>query len=142
MYELITKPDDTNVLEYINQIENDSKREEALVLLGIFAEVTGELPMLWAGKMIGFGSYHYKYQTGHQGTVFKTGFAIQKAKITLYITLKEPLLAEYLGKLGKSKHGKSCVYVNKLLDIDLDVLKEMIKLSYDFVSSWYPELNK
>lgn len=141
MYELKTKPDDTNVLEFIHQIENDSKREDALILLDIFSEVTGEQPVLWAGKMIGFGTYHYKYKTGHEGTVFKTGFAIQKTKLTLYITLEEPVLEECLGKLGKCKNGKSCVYVNKLADIDLDVLKKMIKLSYDFVGSWHPELN-
>lgn len=129
MYELKTKVNDNSIIEFIEKIEHPKKREDAYRLLEIFSETTGLEAKMWGDSMIGFGSYHYKYASGHEGDTFLAGFSPRKAKLTLYLDLWEPQSDELLQELGKHTKGKGCVYLNKLSDIDTEVLKKLIAIS-------------
>ncbi|MFP7300183.1 DUF1801 domain-containing protein [Neobacillus niacini] len=138
MYELKTKETDNSVIEFIEQIENPKKREDAYKLLDIFTETTGFEAKMWGPSIIGFGSYHYKYASGHEGDAALVGFSPRKAKISLYFAPGEPKREEVLKQLGKHTSGKACVYVNKLADIDVEVLKALINESVSFLQKMYP----
>lgn len=139
MYELKTKETDNSVIDFIESVDHPKKKEDAYRLLDLFAETTGYEAKMWGPSIIGFGSYHYKYATGHEGDAPLVGFSPRKAKISLYLAQGEPEREKALERLGKHKTGKACVYVNKLDDIDLDVLKEMIRQSVDYLKELYPE---
>jgi hypothetical protein len=139
MYEAKTKINDNSVIEFIDKVENPKKREDAYRLLDIFSEATGLEAKMWGDSMIGFGSYHYKYASGHEGVAFLTGFSPRKAKISLYLDLWDPQSEVLLNEFGKHTRGKACVYVNKLSDIDTDVLKKIISLSLKLARERYPE---
>ncbi|MFS0574644.1 DUF1801 domain-containing protein [Sporosarcina sp. 179-K 3D1 HS] len=139
MYELKTKETDSSVIEFIEQVEHPKKREDAYRLLDIFAETTGYEPKLWGPSIIGFGSYHYVYKTGHEGDAPLVGFSPRKAKISLYFAPGDPDREALLAKFGKHTTGKACVYINKVDDINVDVLKKLITQSVDFLQKLYPE---
>lgn len=139
MYELKTKVNDNSIIEFIEKVENPKKREDAYRLLEIFSEATGLEAKMWGDSMIGFGSYHYKYTSGHEGDTFLVGFSPRKAKISLYLKLWDPQCEILLDELGKHTKGKSCIYVNKLSDIDIGVLKKLITLSVKLAREKYPE---
>ncbi|CAM4034359.1 DUF1801 domain-containing protein [Mesobacillus thioparans] len=138
MYELKTKENDNSVIEFIECVDSPKKREDAYRLLDIFTETTGYPAKMWGPSIIGFGSYHYKYESGHEGDAPLVGFSPRKAKISLYFatgdTEREALLKEF----GKHTSGKACVYINKLMDIDIDVLKALINQSVAFLKERYP----
>ncbi|PRX72803.1 uncharacterized protein DUF1801 [Cohnella sp. SGD-V74] len=138
-YELKTKETDSSVIEFIDNVDHPKKREDAYKLLDIFSEVTGYPAKMWGPSIIGFGSYHYKYASGHEGDAPLAGFSPRKAKLSLYFAPEEPEREAQLQRLGKHTTGKSCVYVNKLDDIDIEVLKEMIKQSMEFTKRMYPD---
>ena len=98
-------------------------------------EITGEEPVMWGTSIIGFGSYQYKYASGREGEWFLTGFSPRKQNITLYIMSGFDQYDQLLAKLGKYKTGKSCLYINKINDIDTDVLKELVKQSVEHMVS-------
>lgn len=129
MYQLKTKPTEINPFHVINAIPNEKKQADAKILLELFQNATGKPPVVWGEKFIGYGTYRYKYPTGHSGEIYATGFSVTKSRITLHLYLEEPLLQNYLQKLGKATSGKSCVYINKLADIDTAVLEELIHLA-------------
>jgi hypothetical protein len=129
VYELKTKVNDSSINEFIETLENPRKREDAYKLLEIFSEATGLEAKMWGDSMIGFGSYHYKYASGHEGDTFLVGFSPRKAKISIYLNLWDPQCEILLDELGKHTKGKLCIYVNKLSDMDIGVLKKLIKLS-------------
>ena len=128
-YELKTKLNDAKVEDFIKSVENDQRREDAFQLLDIFAEVTGEQPKMWGTSIVGYGSYHYKYASGQEGDWMETGFSPRKASLSLYIMNYLENYPDELAKLGKHKTGKGFLYVNKLSDIDIEVLKNLIKQS-------------
>ncbi|WNF23358.1 DUF1801 domain-containing protein [Mesobacillus jeotgali] len=138
MYELKTKENDNNVIEFIENVDSPKKREDAYRLLDIFTETTGYPAKMWGPSIIGFGSYHYKYDSGHEGDAPLVGFSPRKAKISLYFatgdTERETLLEEF----GKHTTGKACVYINKVADIDVEVLKALINQSVTFLKERYP----
>ncbi|WP_371018425.1 DUF1801 domain-containing protein [Pseudalkalibacillus sp. JSM 102089] len=138
MYELKTKETDYSVIEFIESVDHPKKREDGYRLLDLFTETTGYEAKMWGPSIIGFGSYHYKYATGHEGDAPLVGFSPRKAKISLYLAQGEPEREEALERLGKHTTGKACVYVNKLADIDLGVLKELIDQSVDYMQKLYP----
>ncbi|MDO6654324.1 DUF1801 domain-containing protein [Anaerobacillus sp. 1_MG-2023] len=138
MYELKTKETDNSVIEFIESVDHPKKREDGYRLLDLFTETTGYEAKMWGPSIIGFGSYHYKYATGHEGDAPLVGFSPRKAKISLYLAQGEPEREEALERLGKHTTGKACVYVNKLADIDLGVLKELIDQSVDYMQKLYP----
>ncbi|EDL66265.1 hypothetical protein BSG1_02895 [Bacillus sp. SG-1] len=139
MYELKTKENDSNVIEFIEAVENPRKREDAYILLDIFTETTGFEAKMWGPSIIGFGSYHYKYKTGHEGDAPLVGFSPRKAKISLYFATGDPDRERLLERFGKHTSGKACVYINKVADIDVEVLKELIRQSVDFLKETYQE---
>ncbi|ALC91760.1 hypothetical protein AM500_19720 [Bacillus sp. FJAT-18017] len=139
MYELKTKETDSSVIEFIEAVDNMKKREDAYKLLDIFTETTGHEAKMWGPSIIGFGMYHYKYATGHEGDAPLVGFSPRKAKISLYFAPGETKRDELLGKFGKHTSGKACVYINKVADINTDVLKELITESVKFLKETYPE---
>jgi hypothetical protein len=139
-YEQKTKQLKSDVLDYIDTIENEKKRDSSRELVKIMSEVTKMEPKLYTGNMIGFGSYHYKYESGHEGDSFIVGFAPRKANITLYVmgALLEESGQELIARLGKCKTSKGCIYINKIEDIDTKVLKEIVKLSVKHTKAKYP----
>ena len=138
MYELKTKETDASVIEFIESVDHPKKREDAYRLLDIFTEVTGYDAKMWGPSIIGFGQYHYKYQTGHEGDAPLAGYSPRKAKISLYFAPgdeREQLLQQF----GKHTTGKACVYINKLADVDEDILKALIQQTIAFLRKTYPE---
>lgn len=133
MAELKTKPNDRNVNELINSIENTEKIQDCHVLIEIMKEITKSEPKIWGDSIVGFGDYHYKYKSGREGDWFFTGFSPRKQNISVYIMTYLEHFDELLGKLGKFKKGKSCLYIKKLRDVDIEVLKELIRLSVELL---------
>ena len=138
MYELKTKETDSSVIEFIEKVESLKKREDAYQLLDIFTETTGFQAKMWGTSIIGFGSYHYKYESGHEGDAPLVGFSPRKAKISLYFATGDTKREELLKAFGKHTTGKACVYINKVADIDIDVLKALINQSIKFLKETYP----
>ncbi|WP_342504683.1 DUF1801 domain-containing protein [Sporosarcina sp. FSL K6-2383] len=138
MYEQKTKETDNDVIEFIEQVDSPKKREDAYRLLKLFNEVTGFEAKMWGPSIIGFGSYHYIYQTGHEGDAPLVGFSPRKAKISLYFAPGDTEREALLAKFGKHTTGKACVYINKVDDIDPEVLKELITQSVAFLQKQYP----
>jgi len=140
MYECKTKPTDAKVTEFLQTIEPEWKREDAFRLLDIYTETTGMQPTMWGETMIGFGQYHYVYKTKHSGDAMITGFSPRKAKLTLYLYIEQEN-DDLLKALGKTTNGVSCVYVSKLDHINVDVLKQMILRTVEFVEKTYGKEN-
>lgn len=118
---------------FIHSVDHPTRRGDALVLLDLFAEVTGYQPTMWGPSIIGYGRYHYRYATGREGDFLATGFSPRKANLSIYIMPGYQDYSEILARLGKHKTGASCLYVNKLADIDLDVLREVIRAGLNYL---------
>lgn len=139
MAENKTKETEDSVIEFINSIENEQKRKDSFELIRIFQEVSGFEPKMWGPSIIGFGNYHYKYDSGHEGDAPLTGFSPRKAAISLYFSCDiEGQQADLLSQLGKYKNGKSCVYINKLSDVKEEIIKALAKESIHFIREKYP----
>lgn len=137
MYELKTKETDNSVIEFIEGIESVRKKEDAYKLLDIYTEHTGFQAKMWGPTIIGFGSYHYIYKTGHSGNAPLVSFSPRKAKISLYFAPDEPNRDSLLENFGKHTKGKGCVYVSKLEDINIEILKELIQSSITILQERY-----
>lgn len=133
-----TAETNVSVADFIHTVDNRVKRDDALQLVEIFKSVSGFEPKMWGPSIIGFGSYHYKYDSGHEGDAPLAGFSPRKDALTLYFATEFEKRDELLSRLGKHKATKSCVYVKKLADIDKNVLVEMIANSIAHVSTLYP----
>lgn len=132
MAELKTKPTNQDPKEFLNTIEPEQKRIDSFKLLELFEEVTGEKPTMWGDSMIGFGKYHYKSERSSQeGDWPLTGFSPRKANLTLYLMSGFKDLKKLLEKLGKHKTSKACLYINKLSDVNQDILTKLILNSYN-----------
>ena len=129
MAELKTKPNDKSVIDFLNNVENDIKREDSFTILELMKEVTGFEPIMWGDSIVGFGTYHYKYASGREADWFLTGFSPRVQSLTIYIMDGFTEYDALLGKLGKHSTGKSCLYVKRLENINLDVLREMVEKS-------------
>ncbi|MHA6267326.1 DUF1801 domain-containing protein [Aliiroseovarius sp. CAU 1755] len=126
-----------DVARFIETVDPLSKREDARVLDQIFRDVTGFHPAMWGPTIIGYGRYHYRYDSGREGDFLATGFSPRKARHSIYIMPGYADFGDILARLGKHKMGKSCLYVNKLADIDLDVLAELIRAGLrDLEQKW------
>ena len=114
--------------DFIAAVEPDKKKVDAEALLAFFNRVTGLKPKMWGPSIIGYGRYHYKYESGREGEFILTGFTPRKQNLTLYVTpgYRFGEMQEKLSRLGKHKLGKSCLYINKLADVDMDVLEEIV----------------
>ncbi|WP_313892041.1 DUF1801 domain-containing protein [Psychrobacillus sp.] len=137
-YEQKTKETDHDVVEFIEKIESMKKKEDAYKLLEIFEQTSGFEAKMWGPSIIGFGSYHYKYATGHEGDAPLVGFSPRKAKTSLYFATGDTEREAILERFGKHTSGKGCVYINKVDDIDIAVLQELIIQSITFLQNLYP----
>lgn len=130
MSENKTRPADRNVIDFLNNVDHKTRREDSFALLEIMEEITGEEAVMWGSSIIGFGSHHYKYESGREGDMPLIGFSPRKQSMTLYIMPGFDDYEDMLAKLGKHRIGKACLYVNKLADVDDNVLRSLIKRAY------------
>lgn len=138
MAEPVTTKTDKSVAAFIAAIDHPTRHADALTLDKIFREITGWQPRMCGPTIIGYGSYHYKYDSGHEGDCQATGFSPRKANQVLYIMPGYQDYGHMLDRLGKHKLGKACLYINKLADVDLDVLAEIIKTGVTDLGKKYP----
>jgi hypothetical protein len=126
MAENKTKVTDASVKAYFSSIEDDARRKDCEALADLMAKATKQEPKMWGSSIVGFGSYHYKYESGREGDSCLTGFSSRKGDITIYILASFPGREELLSKLGKHKTGKGCLYIRKLSDVDPEVLEQLV----------------
>ncbi|WP_405100486.1 DUF1801 domain-containing protein [Oceanobacillus sp. FSL H7-0719] len=137
MYEPKMKETDRDVIEFIEAVEHPKRREDAYRFLDIFTLITGKQAKMWGPSIIGFGSYHYKYDSGHEGDAPVVGFSPRKARHSLYFMLDSTERDKLLTNFGKHKASKGCVYVNKIEDINLEVLEELIRETVEHIDELY-----
>jgi len=137
MAKLKTRQNDASVADFLNNIEDEKKRQDSYRIVEIIKDVTKEQPKMWGNSIIGFGQYHYKYKSGREGDWMKTGFSPRKQNLTVYAMCDVKKFAELLNRLGKHKTGKGCLYIKKLADVDQDVLRELISETYNYMSQKY-----
>ena len=133
-----TAPTTQSVTDFIAAVESETKRDDSRRLIKLFKELTGFEPHMWGPTIVGFGSYHYKYASGHEGDAPIAGFSPRKDALAIYLDTGYDNKEALLKQLGKHKMGVSCLYVKKLEDIKIDVLKEMITNSIAHVKKMYP----
>mgnify|MGYP001017678955 FL=1 len=126
MAELKTKPNDGDVEAFLAAVPDAQKRSDSLVLLDLFRTVTEDPGKVGGAAIVGFGDYHYAYASGREGDWFVTGFSPRKQNLTLYCMGSFEQHSELLARMGKHKLGKGCLYINRLKDVDLDVLRELL----------------
>jgi hypothetical protein len=131
MSENKTQFTDANVMEFIDAVPNERKRRDSYAILEMMREITGEEPRMYGPTIVGFGRYHYKYESGREGDSPLVAFSPRKANLTLYVLGDYEGIDEMLGRLGKFKTGKTCLYINKLDDVDQATLREMIRSSVE-----------
>jgi hypothetical protein len=129
MTALKTKQNDLSVEAFLKGIEDETMREDCLTVLNLMKQESGEKPRMWGTSIVGFGRYHYRYESGHEGDCCLIGFSPRKQALTLYIMPGLERYGDLLDKLGKHKTGKSCLYIKKIADIDLPTLKKLIQQS-------------
>ncbi|MCM4153000.1 DUF1801 domain-containing protein [Arenibacter sp. N53] len=130
MSENKTVPNNKSVNSYLNSIGSEEKREDAHTLLELFKKITKEAAVMWGDSIIGFGNYHYKYDSGREGDMPMTGFSPRKLNFSIYIMSGFSKQQQLLEQLGPHKIGKSCLYIKRLKEIDMDILSQLIKSSY------------
>ena len=120
-----------SVEDFIAGVENKRRREDGIALLEMMREITGLEPEMWGPSIVGFGDLHYKYESGREGDMFLTGFSPRKRSLSLYVTSEFDMYEALLARLGKHRRGASCLYINKLADVDADVLRELVRRAYE-----------
>ncbi len=138
MAELKTKPTDVSVASFLNGIEDTQRRAECKSLAKMMKKVTGAAPKMWGPSIVGFGKFHYKYASGHEGDICIAGFAPRKAALTVYIMPGFQPFKPLMQKLGKYKTGKGCLYIKRLTDVDTGVLEELVAESVRYMKEKYP----
>lgn len=137
MAELKTKPTTMSVEKFLNSVEDEKKRSDSFKILEMMKQVTKEKPKMWGPSIVGFGKYHYKYESGHEGDMCITGFSPRKQNLTIYIVPGFTKYDDLLSKLGKVKTSVSCLYIKKLEDVDEKVLKKLIERSVKDMKKMY-----
>ncbi|UCC77125.1 MAG: DUF1801 domain-containing protein [Anaerolineales bacterium] len=138
MAELKTQRTDASVEDFLNSVDSEGKRADSFALLEWMQQITGEKPAMWGPSIVGFGSYRYQYASGREGTWMLVGFSPRKRYLTVYIMDGFDGYESLLQKLGKYRTGKSCLYINKLDDVDLPTLRELISQSVAHVREANP----
>jgi hypothetical protein len=139
MAEQKTKPTAQSIEDFLEKVSDENVRDDCHALIKLMKKVTGAPPILWGPSIIGFGKYHYKYESGHEGDSCLTGFSPRKPNITLYIMPGFTQYETLLKKLGKHKAGKGCLYIKRLEDIDVSVLESLVEKSVTLIKKKYPE---
>jgi len=125
-----TRPTDVDPADFVAAVEHPTRRADGQALLALMRDVTGEAPAMWGPSIVGFGTYHYRYDSGREGDFLRIGFSPRKASLSLYGLQDAPEAAPLLERLGKHRSGAGCLYVNKLADVDMAVLRELIELGW------------
>ncbi|MBI3824314.1 MAG: DUF1801 domain-containing protein [Planctomycetes bacterium] len=133
MAELKTKKTNVSVEGFLKKVAIPQEREDAFTILAMMKDITGLEPKMWGPSIVGFGEYHYKYASGHEGDCARIGFSPRKGQMSLYFMPGVCKFDDYLKRLGKHKTGKACLYIKKLADVDLAVLREMIEVGYAMI---------
>jgi len=137
MAKLKTIPNDQSVDDFLQSVDNEKKRQDCYTVLEMMKEITGAEPQMWGPSIIGFGSYHYKYESGREGDWFLTGFSPRKQSLTLYIMPGFGRFEDLMNELGKYKTGKACLYIKKLEDVDQQILRELVEKSVEYLKEKY-----
>ena len=132
-----TLPTPADALAHLAAIEDPARRADCQALSGLMERVTGAAPVMWGPSIFGFGSYHYRYASGHEGDAPMAGFASRKGDISIYLSCDTEARAALLAKLGRHKMGKGCLYVRRLADIDLAVLEALVRESIATTEALY-----
>lgn len=132
-----TTENDLDVMEFIEQVKEESQKQDAKVIVELMKEATGLEPKMWGTSIIGFGSYHYKYESGREGDALKLGFSPRSKNISLYMARGYDKFPELSEKLGKYTSGKSCFYIKKISDVDKFILQEMFSESFAHMTKKY-----
>jgi hypothetical protein len=133
--ELKTRKNAASIHKFLENVEHPTRRQNSFEILEMMREITGDQGSMWGDSIVGFGDFSYTNTTNKEFKWFKTGFSPRKQSLTLYIMDGFDSYDEILSRLGKYKTGKSCLYINKLADVDLDVLRELIDASVKFMES-------
>ena len=131
MAENKTRKTGASVEDFLASVENKRRREDGSTILEMMKQITGMEPEMWGPTIIGFGDYHYTYPSGREGDMFLTGFSPRKQNLSLYVMDEFESRDDLLARLGKHRTGVSCLYINKLADVDVDVLRELIQRSFE-----------
>lgn len=137
MAEAKTKPTKASVTQFLNKIPDAGRREDCFAVAKMMEEITGSKPVMWGPSIVGFGTYSYKYASGHEGDWPLAAFSPRKQDLTLYLIPGYEKREELLSQLGKHRTGKSCLYIKRLSDIHLPTLKKLIKISVKDVKDNY-----
>lgn len=138
MAETKTKATQMRVADFIQAAPDAVRRDDAKALVALMARVTGEEPVMWGPSIIGFGSYHYRYESGHEGDACRLGFSPRKAELVLYVLNGSPGQAAQLARLGRHRTGKSCLYIKRLADVDMAVLEDLLRDQLAHMDARYP----
>jgi hypothetical protein len=138
MAEIKTKQNDSCVTDFLNSVSDEKKRQDSFTILELMQEVTGAQPKMWGDSIVGFGTYHYKYASGREGDWFLVGFSPRKQNLTLYIMSGLDQSENLLQDLGKYTTGKSCQYINRVADIDLQTLQKLVERSVEHMERTNP----
>lgn len=138
MAELKTRRNKGDVKAFLNSVPDERKRRDSFAILELMKQVTGLEPEMWGDSIVGFGNYHYRYASGREGDWFLTGFSPRAQSLTLYIMAGFDEYDGLLGRLGKHSTGKSCLYIKKLEEVDVEVLKELVRKSVEHMSQSNP----
>jgi len=133
---------DKNVDDFLQTVENEQKRKDSYELIALMEKLTGEKAKMWGSTIVGFGNYHYKYESGHEGNAPVVGFSPRKTAISLYVFTGLQEHEHLLENLGKFTMGKACIYVKKLADINLDALTILMNRSIDYVTTKYTRIKE
>mgnify|MGYP001593734137 CR=1 FL=1 len=130
MAELKTKPTQQSVDAFLQSIPDERKRQDCYTLLEMMQQISGKKPQMWGDSIVGFGDHHYRYATGREGDYFQVGFSPRKQNLTVYITTGFDRYKDILARLGKHSTSISCLYIKKLADVDMTVLRELVARSF------------
>jgi hypothetical protein len=137
MTENKTKPTSASVTEFVNAIEDPQKRADARKVAAMMRRATGKRAKMWGSSIVGYGTYHYRYDSGREGDFLLTGYSPRKQALTVYILAGFERFGPLMKKLGKYKTGKSCLYIKRLADVDENVLEQLINESVDYMRANY-----
>jgi hypothetical protein len=138
MPEQKTKPTEVSVQSFLDNVSDEGVRDDCQELIKIMKNITGEPPKMWGRSIVGFGEYYYKYESGHEGYSCLTGFSPRKQNLSLYVMPGVAEKTDLLEKFGKHKAAKGCLYIKRLGDIDIEILKKLIKATVDQLKKKYP----
>jgi hypothetical protein len=139
MYELKTKPTEVTVDNFLDAVPDPQRREDGRKVRAMMERISGEPAKMWGPSIVGFGRYHYRYDSGHEGDMARTGFSPRAKELVLYLTDGFPRHQALMDRLGKYRTGKSCLYIKRLSDVDESVLEALIAESLDYMREKYPE---